>query len=159
MAAVPSAERNVRFSTGYFVPPPGEREGLCKTALAGMDPRLVLPSRADVPATVDAARAWYGDLLEAGTQSFEMQNTVLHSKHSTIDGAWSVVGSSNLDHRSVLFNKVDAVPLGDATASHVEALLRQDMAESHPITLPRRHERSLQERIEEMKARFRQCRM
>jgi cardiolipin synthase len=65
-----------------------------------------------------------------------------------------VVGSSNLDRRSVIFNKeVDAVILGHATASQVEALLRQDMAESHQITLARWRQRSLHERLEELKAR------
>jgi cardiolipin synthase A/B len=155
MTAVLSAERNVWFSTGYFIPPLGEREDLRRTALAGVDLRLVLPSHADISATVNAARAAYGDLLEAGAQIYEMQNAVLHSKLATIDGAWSVVGSSNLDRRSVIFNKeVDAVILGHATASQVEALLRQDMAESHDIVLARWRERSVGERLEEVKARF-----
>jgi len=155
MTAVLSAERNVWFSTGYFIPPHDEREDLRKTARAGVDVRFVLPSHADMAATISAARATYGDLLEAGAHIYEMQNAVLHSKLATIDGVWSVVGSSNLDRRSVIFNKeVDAVILGHATASQVEALLRQDMAESRPITLAGWRQRSLRERLEEMKARF-----
>jgi cardiolipin synthase A/B len=155
MTAVLSAERNVWFSTGYFVPPHGEREDLHRTALAGLDVRLVLPSHADVPATVYAARAAYGDLLETGARIYEMQNAVLHSKLATIDGAWSVVGSSNLDRRSVVFNnEVDAVILGHETASQLEALLRQDMAESHQVTLAEWRARSLGERLQEAKARL-----
>lgn len=155
MTAVLSAERSVWFSTGYFIPPLGEREDLRRTALAGVDLRLVLPSHADVSATVYAARAAYGELLEAGAHIYEMQNAVLHSKLATIDGAWSVIGSSNLDRRSVIFNnEVDAVILGHATASQVEALLRQDMAESYQMALAKWRERSLAERLDELKARF-----
>ena len=154
MTAVLSAEKNVWFSTGYFVPPHGEREDLARTARAKVDVRLVLPSHADVPATVYAARAAYGDLLEAGTRIYEMQNAVLHSKLATIDGVWSIVGSSNLDRRSVIFNnEVDAVILGHETASQVEALLRQDMAKSHDITLAKWRDRSLTERLHELEAR------
>ncbi|HEY1930840.1 MAG TPA: phospholipase D-like domain-containing protein [Acetobacteraceae bacterium] len=154
MTAVLSAMKNVWFSTGYFVPPHGEREDLGRTARAKVDVRLVLPSHADVPATVYAARAAYGDLLEDGAHIYEMQNAVLHSKLATIDGVWSVVGSSNLDRRSVVFNnEVDAVILGHETASQVEALLRQDMSESHEITLAKWRARSLEERLHEMEAR------
>jgi cardiolipin synthase len=154
MTAVLSAMKNVWFSTGYFVPPHGEGVDLARTARAKVDVRLVLPSHADVPATVYAARGAYGDLLEAGTRIYEMQNAVLHSKLATIDGVWSVVGSSNLDRRSVIFNnEVDAVILGHETASQVEALLRQDMSESHEITLAEWRDRSLGERVHELEAR------
>ena len=155
MTAVMSAEKNVWFSTGYFVPPHGEREDLGKTARAGVDVRLVLPSHSDVQATIYAARAAYGDLLQDGARIYEMRNAVLHSKLATIDGAWSVVGSSNLDNRSVIFNnEVDAVILGQDTAAQVEAVLRQDMAESHRITLAQWRDRGLGERFDEVKARI-----
>lgn len=154
MTAVLSASKNVWFSTGYFVPPHPEREDLARTARDKVDLRLVLPRHADVPATVYAARAAYGDLLEAGARIYEMQNAVLHSKLATIDGVWSVVGSSNLDRRSVIFNnEVDAVILGHDTASQIEALLQQDMANSHEITLAEWRRRSLAERVHELEAR------
>jgi len=36
----------------------------------------------------------------------------LHSKTVVIDGVWSAIGSSNFDHRSVIYNdEVDAVVL------------------------------------------------
>ena len=154
MTAVLCAEKSVWFSTGYFVPPHEEREDLARTARDKVDVRLVLPSHTDVQATIYAARAAYGDLLEAGARIYEMQHAVLHSKLATIDGAWSVVGSSNLDNRSVIFNnEVDAVILGEATASQVEAMLRQDMAESHEITLAEWRSRGLDERLREIEAR------
>ena len=102
-----------------------------------------------------AARAAYGDLLESGAQIFEMQNAVLHSKLAVVDGVWTAIGSSNLDRRSVVFNnEVDAIILGNDTAAQVEALLRRDMAASTPITLHGWRRRSLNERLDEMKARL-----
>ena len=155
MTAVLSAMHRVWLCSGFFIPPHEEREDLARTARAGIDERIVVPSHADVPATVYAARAAYGDLLEAGARIYEVHNAVLHSKLATIDGVWSTVGSSNLDRRSVLFNnEVDAIILGRVTAAQMETILRQDMAMAHEITLAEWRDRSLGERLDELKARL-----
>lgn len=154
MTAVLSAMHRVWLSSGYFVPPHEERVALVRTARTGVDERIVVPSHSDINATVYAARAAYGDLLEAGAHIYEVHNAVLHSKLATIDGVWSTIGSSNLDRRSVLFNnEVDAIILGRATAAQVETILRQDMAMAHEITLAKWRTRSLGERLDELKAR------
>jgi cardiolipin synthase len=149
------AERRIWLSSGYFVPPHQEREDMAKASRRGVDLRLVVPSHSDVESAVYAARAAYGDLLESGAQIFEMQNAVLHSKLAVVDGVWTAIGSSNLDRRSVVFNnEVDAIILGNDTAAQVEALLQRDMAASTPITLHGWRRRSLDERLDEMKARL-----
>ena len=155
MTAVDSAEERAWLSTGYFVPPHAEREQFHKAARKGIDLRFVLPNHSDVDAAVYAARAAYGDLLEAGAKIYTMQRVVLHAKLATVDGVWSVVGSSNLDRRSVVFNnEVDAIILGRETAAQVEAILRQDMAQSHEISLAAWRQRSLGERLREWQARI-----
>lgn len=115
----------------------------------------MVPSHSDVEAAVYAGRAAYGDLLETGARIFEMQNAVLHSKLATVDGVWTAIGSSNLDRRSVVFNnEVDAIILGADSASQVETLLRRDFAMSKPVALQRWEDRSLDERLSELKARL-----
>jgi cardiolipin synthase A/B len=153
--AIRIAHRRIWLSTGYFVPPHQEREDLGKAARRGIDLRIVVPRQSDVEAAVYAGRAAYGDLLERGARIYEMQTAVLHSKLATVDGVWTAVGSSNLDRRSVVFNnEVDAIILGADTASQVEALLGNDMAQSRAVTLQAWHERPLRERIRELDARI-----
>jgi cardiolipin synthase len=155
MTAVLSAAQRVWLCSGYFVPPHEEREDLDETARAGIDLRIVVPSHSDVQAAVYAARAAYGDLLQSGAHVYELHNAVLHSKLATVDGVWSVVGSSNLDRRSVVFNnEVDAIILGRDTAAQVEAILSQDMAMSHEVTLAAWRRRSFTERWREVRARL-----
>jgi cardiolipin synthase A/B len=150
-----AAEKRIWLSSGYFVPPHQEREDLAKAARRGVDLRLVLPSHTDVEDAVYAARAAYGDLLEAGARIFEMQNAVLHSKLAVIDGVWTTIGSSNLDRRSVVFNnEVDAIILGADTAAQVDALLQRDMAASAPVTLQGWQQRPTGERLNEFEARL-----
>ncbi len=111
------------------MPPHQEREELVKIARAGLDVRIVAPAFSDVQSAVYAARAAYGDLLEAGAHIFEMRDAVVHAKLAVVDDTWTVVGSSNLDRRSVVFNnEVDAVILGHDTAGQVEAVMRAFMA-------------------------------
>ncbi len=79
--------------------------------------RIIAPAFSDVQSAVYAARAAYGDLLEAGAHIYEMRDAVVHAKLAVVDDTWTVVGSSNLDRRSVVFNnEVDAVILGHDTA-------------------------------------------
>jgi phosphatidylserine/phosphatidylglycerophosphate/cardiolipin synthase-like enzyme len=120
---------------------------------AGIDVRIVAPAFSDVQAAVYAARASYGDLLEAGAHIYEMRDAVVHAKLAVVDDTWTVVGSSNLDRRSVVFNnEVDAVILGHDTAGQVEALIKQYMDVSRPIELDRWERRSLRERMRELEA-------
>src|SRR6201999_1066231 len=104
LTAMKSARRRVWLCSGYFVPPHQEREELARIARAGLDVRIVAPAYSDVQSAVFAARAGYGDLLEAGGRVYEMRDAVVHAKLAVVDDTWTVVGSSNLDRRSVVFN-------------------------------------------------------
>jgi len=154
ITAIRSARWRIWASSGYFLPPHQEREALSAAAAAGVDVRLVTPSHSDVQSAVYAARAAYGDLLESGARIWEVQNAVLHSKLVTVDGIWSVIGSSNLDRRSVVFNnEVDAIILGRDTAGQVETILRRDIAASRVVTQAAWSHRSINERMHEVAAR------
>ncbi len=155
LMAIHAARHRVSLGTGFFVPTHQQREELAATARRGIDLRLVLPSLSDVPQTLAAGRAGYGDLLEVGARIYEIQGMVLHSKFATIDGVWTTVGSSNLDRRSVVFNnEVDAVVFGRPTAAAAEALFDRDVARSKQITLAAWSQRPFSEREREFMARF-----
>jgi cardiolipin synthase len=64
----------------------------------------MLPSRGDVRALVIAARSFYEKLMCHGIEVFERQHCVLHAKTMVVDGKFSVLGSTNLDYRSIEFN-------------------------------------------------------
>jgi cardiolipin synthase A/B len=154
LTAMRSARRRVWLCSGYFLPPHQEREELAKIARAGLDVRIVAPAFSDVQSAVYAARAAYGDLLEAGARIFEVRDAVVHAKMAVVDDTWTMIGSSNLDRRSVVFNdEVDAVVLGHDTAGQVEAEMRRIMDASHEVDLGRWNHRSLGERMREVEAR------
>jgi len=154
LTAMASARRRVWLCSGYFVPPHQEREMLAKIARNGIDVRVIVPAFSDVQSAVYAARAAYGDLLEAGVHIYEIRDAVVHAKMAVVDDTWTVVGSSNLDRRSVVFNnEVDAVILGHDTAGQVEAVMRQYMTVASEVDQAAWEHRSMEEQVLELEAR------
>jgi cardiolipin synthase len=61
---------------------------------------------------------------------------VLHAKTAVADGAWSIVGTSNLDYLSFLRNhEVDAVVVGGIFATQMEQIFQDDLERTRQITL------------------------
>ncbi len=154
LSAIRNAEKSIWISAAYFVPTQDEKHDLIAAAKRGVDVRLMAPGNSDEPMAQAVGRANYGDLLEAGVHIFEEQDGMLHSKWATIDGVWSVLGSSNFDHRSILFNdEVDAVVLGRETAAQLEALFDSQVAKAKPVTLQNWGDRPMGERFREFYSR------
>lgn len=148
ISAIRNAEQRIWLTTAYFVPTFEEKNELMAAAERGVDVRLMLPAASDASQAVAVARSHYSDLLESGVRILEIDGVILHSKTVTIDGVWSAVGSSNFDHRSVLFNdEVDAVVLGLDTARGLEAIFEEDRKGAREIKLDEWRKRPLTDRV------------
>jgi cardiolipin synthase len=99
-----AAKKSISLTMAYFAPHDDLIEALCNAARRGVRVRLMLPAKCDVPALMVAARSFYETLLTAGVQIYERQNVILHAKTLVIDGQISMVGSTNLDYRSIEYN-------------------------------------------------------
>jgi cardiolipin synthase len=148
ISAIRHAEQRIWITTAYFVPTWEEKRELINAAERGVEVRLLLPAVSDAPQAVAVARSHYSDLMEAGVRIFEIDHVILHSKAVTIDGVWSALGSSNLDHRSVLFNEeVDAVVLGRKTAMSLERIFEDEQATAKEIDPAEWKRRPLPQRV------------
>jgi cardiolipin synthase len=150
ISAIRSGEKTVTASAAYFVPTEDEVRALTDAARRGVDVRLLLPGRSDSALSLAVGRSHYGALLKAGVKIYETQGLVLHSKTVVIDGVWSAVGSSNFDHRSVIFNdEVDAVVIGADTARELDAMFVDDFRAAKAVDLATWNRRSLGDRLRE----------
>ncbi len=150
LSAIRNAERSIDLTAAYFVPTRQEKHDLIAAARRGVKVRLLLPGLSDSRRALDVARSHYEDLMEAGIEIHEAHGLVLHSKTVTIDGVWSVIGSSNLDHRSVLFNaEVDAVILGRGTADALRRIFEADLARARRIDPKAWANRPIDQRLKE----------
>ena len=135
LTAMHSAQSSIWMTAAYFVPTPQELRALRAAARRGVDVRLILPSHSDVGATLAVQRSYYPRLLAAGIKVYERSDGIVHSKSVVVDDVWSLVGSSNFDPRSVLFNdEVDVVVLGKRTADQLRATMLADIRHGRRIS-------------------------
>ncbi len=154
ISAIRSAQKSITASAAYFAPTSDEMHALIQAARRGVDVRLLLPDRSDSALSLAVGHSHYSDLLKAGVKIYETHNLVLHSKTVVIDGVWSVVGSSNFDHRSVIFNdEVDAVVLGGDTAAQLQAMFDDDYKSASQIDPATWAKRPVSARLNEVYAR------
>lgn len=113
LEAIRSATESVVIENAYFLPPSELRNALINAARRGVMVRIMTNSRQtnDMGPVSDAARYFYDDLIAAGAQIFEKQDATLHSKTMTVDGAFSIVGSVNLNGRSQWRDSESAVAI------------------------------------------------
>jgi cardiolipin synthase A/B len=150
ISAIRNAESSIWITSAYFVPTHQEKVGLMAAARRGVDVRLLLPSHSDSGPALAVQHSHYEDLLRAGVRVYERDDGILHSKTMVIDQVWSMVGSSNFDHRSVLFNdEVDAVVLGKETGAKLAADFMADLQHAHPIDTEQWRHRSVLEHMRE----------
>ena len=98
------ASERVWIATGYFVPDDILLAALELAASRGVDVRLLISEKSDHPLLVTVGRSYYAELLAAGVHIFEYSAGIYHSKIAVADDQWGMVGSANLDYRSMRLN-------------------------------------------------------
>ena len=132
--AFESASERVYLTTPYFVPDLSTLRQLMACARRGVDVRLLVPAKSDVPITRWAAHALYGSLLSAGVRIYEYLPRMLHAKTVVVDRHWATLGSANLDYRSFFLNY--ELLLAMTAPDDCELLSRQfseDVSTSRPV--------------------------
>jgi cardiolipin synthase len=101
---VRKARRSITVSVAYFIPEGPVFRALLRARRRGVKVRVLVPANSDVPPANWACQHCYDRLVRAGIRVYERQDLMLHSKVLLIDDQWSVIGSCNLDPRSLQWN-------------------------------------------------------
>ncbi len=104
LAALSCARDSVTIVTPYFLPGPVLVSALNLAALRGVQVRILLPERSNLPYLDWASRAMWWQVLERGCKIWLGPPPFDHSKLMLVDGQWSLVGSGNWDTRSLRLN-------------------------------------------------------
>ncbi len=109
---------------------------------------MIIPGKSDVRAVQWATRHLYARLLKRGIRIYERQDQMLHSKVMVIDDARSVIGSCNLDPRSLRINlEFMAVIHSRAMARALNRIACFELRNSRRITLADDLRRTWTERL------------
>ncbi|MBI5844636.1 MAG: PLDc N-terminal domain-containing protein [Deltaproteobacteria bacterium] len=102
--ALYAAETRAWIVTPYFVPDQTLAEALCMAARRGVNVTMMLPRRSN-HRIADLAREMYLEQLEeSGGNVLLYQPGMLHAKAMLVDDRAALLGSANMDMRSLLYN-------------------------------------------------------
>ena len=128
------AKSRVLITNAYFLPNRSILRSLAQASKNGAYVALCLPAKTDVKAVRWASRVIYRYLLKNGIYIYEYQPRVLHAKSLIID-EFAVVGSMNLNHRSLIHDL--EIEVGFRDPQLVQQLLEHwdlDIHSSSPVT-------------------------
>jgi len=130
-AAIRTARERIVIANAYFFPGYRLIKDMRRAARRGVDVRLILQGKPDMPIVKTAASMLYHHLLHAGVRIYEYCERPLHGKVALADREWSTVGSSNLDPLSLSLNLEANVVIRDpAFNEHLHARLDHLMQHS-----------------------------
>ena len=99
-----AAKRNLRIMTPYFIPDRAMISGLCTAALRGVKVEIILPEANNIPYVKWASQALFEELLNYDIKVYYQPAPFAHSKFLLVDDFYALIGSANLDPRSLRLN-------------------------------------------------------
>jgi len=133
---ITNATSRIWITDAYFLTPPTMYESLMAAARDGVDVRVLVPGRSDLPWIAWMGRAGYAGLLEAGIRVFEWDGPMLHAKTTVVDGKWCRIGSSNLNLASLLTNwELDILVEDKAFGRSLEEMFERDLSQATELML------------------------
>jgi cardiolipin synthase len=150
-----NARQRLWICNSYFIPDHRLRAAVIERSRAGVDVRILVPGNETDAVPVQAAgRSYYEELLAAGVRIFEYEPAMMHAKTVVVDGAWSVVGSANLDERSMELNEENVLGIADRDfARAIEEGVAADLERSSEIHLDEWRKRPIYKKVLERAAK------
>lgn len=130
------AKRYVYIFTPYLAIDDEMQHALCRTAKRGVDVRIVTPGIPDKRLVYSLTRSYYEQLIRAGVKIYEYTPGFIHAKSYLVDDIVGVVGTINMDYRSLYLHMECAAMM---VQSHALQELKLDciltMKKSRLVTL------------------------
>jgi cardiolipin synthase A/B len=146
--AVAQARRSVRLATPYFLPDPPLIDALRVAALRGVDVEITLPEHGNLRLVEWAMTAQLPQVLAWGCRVLLTPRPFDHTKLMVVDGAWSLIGSCNLDPRSLRLNfEYNVECYSTALAATLNRILDDKIAAGRLLTLSELANRPLLTRL------------
>ncbi len=148
LGVISAARSRVLIMTPYFLPTFDIIGALIAAQLRGVQVQILLPGHNNIAAAHWAMQNTLRQLLEAGLDIRYQPAPFVHSKLLLIDECYTLIGSANIDPRSLRLNYELAVELfsTDASAS-ISAYYEKKAAQAISVTLDDLNSRSLPRRL------------
>ncbi|MFT0848680.1 phospholipase D-like domain-containing protein [Actinomycetaceae bacterium L2_0104] len=129
------ASKRAWITMGYFIPDDAMMHALVAAARRGVDVRILIPEYSNHIYADWVARSHYDELLRNGVKIFLYEEAMVHAKTMTVDGAWSTVGTANIDRLSLRGNfEINMEIYAESFATVMEEIFEVDLDNSHELT-------------------------
>ncbi|MBV7486467.1 phospholipase D-like domain-containing protein [Bordetella sp. BOR01] len=136
LGALAVAQRHIRIQSPYFLPDQPLIGALATAARRGIVVDVVIPGRNNLRLVNYAMNAQLDQIVRTGCRVWRAAGAFDHSKLMTVDGAWSYIGSSNLDPRSLRLNfELDTEIYDRDLAAWITARIDSHIAGARQVTL------------------------
>jgi cardiolipin synthase len=134
-AALNLAQKRIRIVTPYFLPDARLQFAIQEAVLRGVEVQIVLPAVSDQHVMDWAMRGQLRFFRHVKASFFTSPPPFDHSKLCTVDGEWSLVGSSNWDTRSLRLNFEFDLEITDrALTARLDAMIDEKIARGKKIS-------------------------
>lgn len=127
---IDTARRSIAITSPYFLPDRSARNALMRAARdRGVKVRLLTAgANSDHPSIRRLSEGLSAKLIRAGVEYYEYQPGMIHAKLLTVDGLWTVAGSTNFDNRSFALNDEVNIAICDReVTSIIEQQFEEDL--------------------------------
>ena len=99
--AIERSQKTLYITTPYLMVGDEMISALKYCAKSGVDVRIITPGKPDKPMVHFTTRSYYRELIAAGVKIYEYSKGFIHSKTVISDDDFCVVGTTNMDFRSL----------------------------------------------------------
>jgi len=104
MNIVNAARSYIYITTPYLIVDHTMMTAICLAAKSGVDVRIIAPRHWDKWYAHMATRSYYDELVAAGVKLYEYVDGFMHAKTFVSDDIVAVIGTTNLDYRSLFLH-------------------------------------------------------
>ena len=152
---ITGASRRICINTPYFTPSESLMKAIRTASLGGVEVNLMMPARADSTLIHYCSMSYIKELLRVGVNVYLFKKGFIHSKSISVDGKICMVGSANMDNRSMLHDfEVMSVIYNPQCAAILEVQFDQDISRCEKLSLPKWEKRGYKEKLYEGLARL-----
>jgi cardiolipin synthase len=148
---IESARDALRIATAYFVPDETFQQLLLDAVARGVEVDVMLPGpHADKRVCQLASESLYSCLVEGGVRIWAFQPSMLHTKILTVDSLATVIGSANMNRRSLSHDEEVVLTILDPRITRrLEADFAADLERCERIEPRRWEDRPLHQQVQE----------
>lgn len=148
LGALNMATERIRIVSPYFLPDPGLVDAMATASRRGVEVEIYLPSKTNVWMVERAMRAQLWQVLEPGCKVLLTPPPFDHAKLLTVDGVWSLIGSANLDPRSIRLNfELNVELYGEEVTGRIDQEIDKRLEVATKLTLEEYNSRRFSQRL------------